>query len=62
MTGFALTRHEILARVGPHKPGRKTRGDHIDAACGQLAGEVDDRTRIAERSRAPRSVTLRIAS
>ncbi|MFA5662483.1 23S rRNA (adenine(2503)-C(2))-methyltransferase RlmN [Castellaniella sp.] len=28
---------------------RKTRGDDIDAACGQLAGEVRDRTRIAER-------------
>ena len=24
---------------------RKTRGDDIDAACGQLAGEVQDRTR-----------------
>ncbi len=28
---------------------RKTRGDDIDAACGQLAGEVQDRTRIVER-------------
>lgn len=28
---------------------RKTRGDDIDAACGQLAGEVKDRTRLAER-------------
>jgi 23S rRNA (adenine2503-C2)-methyltransferase len=28
---------------------RKTRGDDIDAACGQLAGEVKDRTRVAER-------------
>lgn len=28
---------------------RKTRGDDIDAACGQLAGEVRDRTRRAER-------------
>lgn len=34
---------------------RKTRGDDIDAACGQLAGEVQDRTRVQERSarRAP---------
>lgn len=24
---------------------RKTRGDDIDAACGQLAGEVIDRTK-----------------
>ena len=30
---------------------RKTRGDDIDAACGQLAGEVLDRTRVAERNR-----------
>jgi 23S rRNA (adenine2503-C2)-methyltransferase len=28
---------------------RKTRGDDIDAACGQLAGEVQDRTRAADR-------------
>ncbi|MBQ0930860.1 23S rRNA (adenine(2503)-C(2))-methyltransferase RlmN [Ideonella alba] len=28
---------------------RKTRGDDIDAACGQLAGEVQDRTRAHER-------------
>ena len=29
---------------------RKTRGDDIAAACGQLAGEVQDRTRIGERT------------
>jgi 23S rRNA (adenine2503-C2)-methyltransferase len=28
---------------------RRTRGDDIAAACGQLAGEVRDRTRVAER-------------
>jgi 23S rRNA (adenine2503-C2)-methyltransferase len=28
---------------------RKTRGDDIDAACGQLAGAVQDRTRLAQR-------------
>jgi len=27
---------------------RKTRGDDIDAACGQLAGEVQDRTRLSQ--------------
>jgi 23S rRNA (adenine2503-C2)-methyltransferase len=33
---------------------RKTRGDDIDAACGQLAGEVQDRTHAARRmKRAP---------
>jgi 23S rRNA (adenine2503-C2)-methyltransferase len=30
---------------------RKTRGEDIDAACGQLAGEVQDRTRVHERLR-----------
>jgi 23S rRNA (adenine2503-C2)-methyltransferase len=30
---------------------RKTRGDDIDAACGQLAGEIQDRTRAAQRMR-----------
>ena len=30
---------------------RRTRGDDIDAACGQLAGEVQDRTRVHERLR-----------
>lgn len=28
---------------------RKTRGDDIDAACGQLAGEVRDRTNLSEK-------------
>ena len=28
---------------------RKTRGDDIVAACGQLAGEVEDRTRRSQR-------------
>ncbi|MGA0796233.1 MAG: 23S rRNA (adenine(2503)-C(2))-methyltransferase RlmN [Quisquiliibacterium sp.] len=39
---------------------RKTRGDDIDAACGQLAGEVQDRTRLKERNaRIPAVVELR---
>ncbi len=38
---------------------RKTRGDDIDAACGQLAGEFTDRTRRSERlQRIPRQVVL----
>jgi 23S rRNA (adenine2503-C2)-methyltransferase len=28
---------------------RKTRGEEIDAACGQLAGDIQDRTSISER-------------
>jgi 23S rRNA (adenine2503-C2)-methyltransferase len=36
---------EILQRAGVTVTTRKTRGDDIAAACGQLAGDVDDRTR-----------------
>jgi 23S rRNA (adenine2503-C2)-methyltransferase len=35
----------ILMQEGYVAMTRKTRGDDIDAACGQLAGEVNDRTR-----------------
>jgi 23S rRNA (adenine2503-C2)-methyltransferase len=38
-----------LADAGIVTTVRKTRGDDIDAACGQLAGEVQDRTQAAER-------------
>lgn len=31
---------------------RKTRGDDIDAACGQLAGDIQDRTRLKQRREA----------
>jgi 23S rRNA (adenine2503-C2)-methyltransferase len=43
---------KILLDAGIVTTVRKTRGDDIDAACGQLAGEVQDRTRVHER-RAP---------
>jgi 23S rRNA (adenine2503-C2)-methyltransferase len=36
---------EILQGAGLTVTTRKTRGDAIDAACGQLAGQVADRTR-----------------
>jgi len=36
---------QVLQRAGLTVTTRKTRGDGIDAACGQLAGEVSDRTR-----------------
>jgi 23S rRNA (adenine2503-C2)-methyltransferase len=42
---------EVLLEAGVVTTVRKTRGDDIDAACGQLAGAVQDRTRLAERSR-----------
>ena len=37
---------------------RKTRGDDIDAACGQLAGDVRDRTRVGTRIARQRTVVL----
>ncbi|MGE5338349.1 MAG: 23S rRNA (adenine(2503)-C(2))-methyltransferase RlmN, partial [Gemmatimonadota bacterium] len=40
---------QILIDAGIVVTTRKTRGDDIDAACGQLAGEVKDRTRLRER-------------
>ncbi|CAA6823313.1 MAG: Ribosomal RNA large subunit methyltransferase N (EC, partial [uncultured Thiotrichaceae bacterium] len=36
---------DILINAGYTVMTRKTRGDDIDAACGQLAGEVNDRSR-----------------
>jgi 23S rRNA (adenine2503-C2)-methyltransferase len=43
---------EILQGAGLTVTIRKTRGDAIDAACGQLAGKVSDRTRRVEVRRA----------
>ena len=40
---------EILMAAGVVTTTRKTRGDDIDAACGQLAGQVLDRTRRTAR-------------
>jgi 23S rRNA (adenine2503-C2)-methyltransferase len=40
---------QILLDGGIVTTVRKTRGDDIDAACGQLAGEVQDRTKVQER-------------
>ncbi|MCI3204655.1 MULTISPECIES: 23S rRNA (adenine(2503)-C(2))-methyltransferase RlmN [Pandoraea] len=42
---------QILLDAGLVTTVRKTRGDDIDAACGQLAGEVQDRTRLAQRGK-----------
>jgi 23S rRNA (adenine2503-C2)-methyltransferase len=45
---------ETLRNAGIVTTVRKTRGDDIAAACGQLAGEVQDRTRVHQRlQRAP---------
>lgn len=43
------TFRDILYKAGYTVTVRTTRGDDIDAACGQLAGAVNDRTRRAER-------------
>ncbi|AXF85385.1 Dual-specificity RNA methyltransferase RlmN [Ephemeroptericola cinctiostellae] len=40
---------QVLLDAGIVTTVRKTRGDDIDAACGQLAGQVKDRTKHAER-------------
>ncbi|MES2583904.1 MAG: 23S rRNA (adenine(2503)-C(2))-methyltransferase RlmN [Pseudomonadota bacterium] len=38
---------------------RKTRGDDIDAACGQLAGDVQDRTNIQTRINKRRTIIIK---
>lgn len=40
---------EVLQRGGITTTTRRTRGDDIDAACGQLAGSVRDRTEVVLR-------------
>ena len=40
---------KLLMDAGIVTTVRKTRGDDIDAACGQLAGEVQDRTNVHKR-------------
>lgn len=40
---------QILLDAGLVTTVRKTRGDDIDAACGQLAGDVQDRTGVEQR-------------
>jgi 23S rRNA (adenine2503-C2)-methyltransferase len=40
---------QALLAAGIVTTVRKTRGDDIDAACGQLAGDVLDRTRVSQR-------------
>ena len=52
---------QVLLDAGIVTTVRKTRGDDIDAACGQLAGEVQDRTQAAKRmKRAP--ITIHAAA
>ena len=51
---------KILSDAGIVTTVRKTRGDDIDAACGQLAGDVKDRTRVGERIAQQRTVMLKL--
>ena len=44
---------KVLQDAGIVTTVRKTRGDDIDAACGQLAGEVQDRTQVQARLTRP---------
>ena len=49
---------KILSDAGLITTVRKTRGDDIDAACGQLAGEVMDRTRVGTRIEKQRTIKI----
>ena len=50
---------KILSDAGIVTTVRKTRGDDIAAACGQLAGDVKDRTRVGERMARQRTIVLK---
>ena len=45
---------DMLIRAGITTVVRRTRGDDIDAACGQLVGKVEDKSRRARRFAEPR--------
>ncbi|MEY3124457.1 MAG: hypothetical protein RLZZ573_977 [Pseudomonadota bacterium] len=50
---------KILTDAGIVTTIRKTRGDDIDAACGQLAGDVKDRTNVQNRIAKQRTFMLK---
>ncbi len=49
---------KVLSDAGIVTTVRKTRGDDIDAACGQLAGDVKDRTSVQTRIARQRTIML----
>ena len=49
---------QVLIAAGIVTTVRKTRGDDIDAACGQLAGDVQDRTAVGKRMAKQRTIML----
>jgi 23S rRNA (adenine2503-C2)-methyltransferase len=56
---------KVLQSYGLTVITRRTRGDDIDAACGQLAGEVKDRTKrkdvnLAEKHKNPQTISLKV--
>jgi len=63
LAGSAAPRIAAFARIlmdaGIVTTVRKTRGDDIDAACGQLAGDVRDRTGVATRIAQQRTIMLK---
>jgi 23S rRNA (adenine2503-C2)-methyltransferase len=50
---------KVLLDAGIVTTVRKTRGDDIDAACGQLAGDVKDRTQVGPRMAQQRQLMLK---
>jgi 23S rRNA (adenine2503-C2)-methyltransferase len=50
---------KILSDAGFVTTVRKTRGDDIDAACGQLAGDVQDRTSVSQRIEKQRVIMMK---
>ncbi|MEE4462873.1 hypothetical protein V2S84_12325, partial [Azotobacter chroococcum] len=53
---FRVDFQDLLHQAGHNVTVRTTRGDDIDAACGQLVGQVMDRTRRSERHIAVRQL------
>jgi 23S rRNA (adenine2503-C2)-methyltransferase len=53
---------KILSDAGIVTTIRKTRGDDIDAACGQLAGDVKDRTDVVNRMSKQRTVPIQLVA
>jgi 23S rRNA (adenine2503-C2)-methyltransferase len=49
---------QILMKSGYITTVRRTRGDDIDAACGQLVGRVQDRTRRSAAAARERGETV----
>lgn len=53
---------QVLTDAGFVVTVRSTRGDDIDAACGQLVGQVSDRTKRSERHRASYTDSILVKS